>query len=87
MIPGRLVKVDEDQGDLVQIDQVVARLNDHGVKYEVEIEVADVTAHKGGVERLQADIAHAKANLDFASASEEPFEPQVGYRSGTAHRV
>ncbi|MSR55768.1 MAG: hypothetical protein EXS09_21195 [Gemmataceae bacterium] len=69
-IPGRLVKVDVDQGDQVTAEQIVGRLDDHGLKHEVEIEEANGTARKAGVERLQADIVHAKATLDLATASE-----------------
>jgi len=69
-ISGRLVQIDVDQGDSVRADQVVARLYDHDLKHEVEIEGANVSARKAGVERLQADIAHAKASLELASATE-----------------
>ena len=69
-IPGRLVKVDVDQGDQVTVEQIVGRLDDHDLKHEVEIEVANVTARKAGVERLQADIVHAKATLELTTANE-----------------
>ncbi len=69
-IPGRLVKVDVDQGDQVKAEQIVGRLDDHDLKHEVEIEEANVTARKASVERLQADISHAKATLELAAASE-----------------
>ena len=69
-IPGRLVKVDVDQGDQVTAEQIVGRLDDHDLKHEVEIEEANVTARKAGVERLQADIVHAKATLELATANE-----------------
>jgi len=69
-IPGRLVKVEVDQGDTVRADQVLARLDDHDLIHEVEIEEANVAARKTGVERLQADVTHAKASLVLATASE-----------------
>ena len=69
-IPGRLVKVDVDQGDQVTAEQIVGRLDDDDLKHEVEIEEANVAARKATVERLQADIVHAKATLELATASE-----------------
>jgi HlyD family secretion protein len=69
-IPGRLVKVDVDQGDQLKAEQIVGRLDDHDLKHEVEIEEANVTARKATVERLQADISHAKATLKLATANE-----------------
>ena len=69
-ISGRLVKVYVDQGDQVTAEQIVGRLDDHDLKHEVEIEEANVTAHKAGVERLQADIVHAKATLELATTNE-----------------
>jgi HlyD family secretion protein len=69
-IPGRLVKVDVDQGDQVTAEQILGRLDDDDLKHEVEIEEANVAARKATVERLQADIVHAKATLELATASE-----------------
>jgi RND family efflux transporter MFP subunit len=69
-IPGRLVKVDVDQGDQVKAGQVVALLDDHDLKHEVEIEEANVTARKAAVERWQADLVHAKATLELATVTE-----------------
>ena len=69
-IPGRLVRVDADQGDAVQTGQIVARLDDRDLQQEVEIEEANVTARKAGVERLQADVAHAKATLALTTANQ-----------------
>ncbi len=69
-IPGRLLKVLVDQGELVKADQEVARLDDHDLKHEVEIEEANVAARKAGVERLQADISYAKATLELATANQ-----------------
>ncbi len=69
-IPGRLMKVLVDQGELVKADQEVARLDDHDLKHEVEIEEANVAARKAGVERLQADISYAKATLELATANQ-----------------
>lgn len=69
-IPGRLVKVDVDQGDQVTAGQIVGRLDDHDLKLEVEIEEANVTARKAGVERLQADIVHAQTTLELATTTE-----------------
>ncbi len=69
-IPGRLAKVDVDQGDQVKGEQIVGRLADDDLKHEVEIEEANVAARKATVERLQADIVHAKATLELATATE-----------------
>jgi len=69
-IPGRLAKVDVDQGDQVKAEQIVGRLADDDLKHEVEIEEANVAARKATVERLQADIVHAKATLELATANE-----------------
>ncbi len=77
-ISGRLVVVDVDQGDTVEVDQVVARLDDHDLIHEVEIEVANVNARKAGVERLQADISNAKAIVEFAAASEARLKKLTG---------
>lgn len=70
-IPGRLVKMDVDQGDHVMAEQIVGRLDDQDLKREVEIEEANVVARNAALERLQADIAHAKANLELARTGEE----------------
>jgi HlyD family secretion protein len=69
-IPGRLAKVDVDQGDQVKAEQIVGRLANDDLKHEVEIEEANVAARKATVERLQADIVHAKATLELATANE-----------------
>jgi HlyD family secretion protein len=69
-ISGRLLNVLVDEGDSVRQDQEVARLDEHDLTLEVEIEEANVTARMAGVERLQADIVHAKATFDFATKSE-----------------
>ena len=69
-ISGRLLKVLVEEGDTVRLGQELARLDDHDLTHEVEIEVANVTARKAGVDRLQADIVHAKATLDLATKSE-----------------
>ncbi len=65
-IPGRLTSVGVDQGDSVHAGQVLAHLDDLDLKHEVEIEAANVIAHKAGIDRLQADVAHVKATLDLA---------------------
>ncbi|MGE3850633.1 MAG: efflux RND transporter periplasmic adaptor subunit [Planctomycetota bacterium] len=70
-IPGRLATVEVDQGDLVVAGQVLARLDDQDLKREVEIEEANVAARMAGVVRLQADVLHARANLDLADAVEK----------------
>jgi len=69
-IAGRLVKVDVDEGDVVAAEQILGKLDDHDLKFEVAIEEANVTTRTAGVERLQADVVHAKATLDLAVASE-----------------
>lgn len=69
-IPGRLVKVEVDQGDQVKAEQIVGRLDDDDLTHEVEIEEANVTARKATVERLLADISHAKATLELATVNE-----------------
>lgn len=69
-ISGRLAKVDVDQGDQVEAEQIVGRLDDDDLKHEVEIEEANVDARKATVERLQADIVHAKATLELATTNE-----------------
>lgn len=69
-IPGRLAKVDVDQGDRVTAEQIVGRLADDDLKHEVEIEEANVAARKATVERLQADIVHATATVELAAANE-----------------
>lgn len=69
-IPGRLVKVNADEGDRVEAEQILARLDDDDLKHEVEIEEANVAARKATIERLQADIVHAKATLELATANE-----------------
>ena len=69
-IPGRLKVVLVDQGDTVKVGQDLARLDEHDLGHEVEVEVANVAAKSAAVERLQADIAQAKAVLTQASAGE-----------------
>ncbi len=69
-ISGRLLKVFVDEGDSVRLNQEVARLDEHDLTHEVEIEEANVTARVAGLDRLQADIVHAKATLDLATKSE-----------------
>ncbi len=51
-IPGRLTSVGVDQGDFVHAGQVLAHLDDLDLKHEVEIEAANVIAHKAGIDRL-----------------------------------
>lgn len=68
-IPGRLKVFLVDQGDTVKAGQEVARLDDHDLGHEVEIEEANVTAKKAAVERLQAELLQAKATLEQATAN------------------
>jgi len=68
-IPGRLKVFLVDQGDTVKAGQEVARLDDHDMVHEVEIEEANVTAKQAAVERLQADLMVTKANLEQATTS------------------
>ncbi|RJQ57017.1 MAG: efflux RND transporter periplasmic adaptor subunit [Desulfobacteraceae bacterium] len=65
-ISGRLEEVLADQGDLVRSGQPVARLEDQDLKFQVEIEEANVASRRAGLERLIADGAYAKAALDLA---------------------
>jgi HlyD family secretion protein len=69
-ISGRLEVVLVDQGDRVKAEQEVARLDEHDLGHEVEVEEANVAAKTAGVERLQADITQAKAVLTQATTNE-----------------
>lgn len=69
-IPGRLKKVLVDQGDTVKEGQEVARLDEHDLGHEVEVEEANVAAKKAAVERLQAEIMQTKVILTQATSNE-----------------
>jgi HlyD family secretion protein len=69
-IPGRLKKVLVDQGDTVKEGQEVARLDEHDLVHEVEVEEANVAAKKAAVERLQAEITQTKVVLTQATSNE-----------------
>jgi HlyD family secretion protein len=58
-----------DQGDELKDGQVVAQLDDQDLQHEVEVEEANVTARRAGIERLEADITFSKATLEYATAN------------------
>lgn len=69
-IPGRLRAVLADQGDEVKTDQELARLDEHDLSHEVEVEEANVAAKSAAVERFRADVAQAGAILAQATSNE-----------------
>jgi HlyD family secretion protein len=76
-IPGRLKVVLVDQGDEVKADQELARLDEHDLSHEVEVEEANVAAKSAAVERFNADVAQAKATLTQATSNESRIQRLV----------
>jgi HlyD family secretion protein len=70
-ISGRLLKILADQGDQVSAGQPVAHLEAQDMKFQVEVEEANVAARKAGVERLIADKAFSKSVLDLAVSNHQ----------------
>jgi HlyD family secretion protein len=82
-IPGRLKKVLVDQGDTVKEGQEVARLEEHDLVHEVEVEEANVAAKTAAVDRLQAEIMQSKAILAQATTSEARIRRQIASGVGS----
>jgi multidrug efflux pump subunit AcrA (membrane-fusion protein) len=82
-IPGRLKKVLVDQGDTVKEGQEVARLDEHDLGHEVEVEEANVGAKKAAVERLQAEITQTKVVLTQATSNEARVRRQIASGVGS----
>lgn len=82
-IPGRLKKVLVDQGDAVKEGQEVARLDEHDLGHEVEVEEANVAAKKAAVERLQAEITQTKVVLTQATSNEARVRRQIASGVGS----
>jgi HlyD family secretion protein len=80
-ISGRLTEILVDQGDQVKAGKVLARLDDHDLKHQVEVEEATVGARKAMVERLIADRNSAKSTLELATKNYERAQPLFAQRA------
>jgi HlyD family secretion protein len=70
-ITGRITEILVDQGDEVNAGQVVARIDDHDLKHQVEVEEANVAAKRASLDRLTTDKTAAKTALHFATSNHE----------------
>lgn len=63
-IPGRILEMRVDQGDVVRAGQPLLRLDDSEFRQQVEIARSALDAAKATVERMQADSARSSAILE-----------------------
>ena len=77
-ITGLLSEVLFDQGQQVEADQVVARLDDRDLKRQVKVEEANVEARKATVDRLRADRNSANSTLELANKNYARAQQLVG---------
>ncbi|MBT8208115.1 MAG: efflux RND transporter periplasmic adaptor subunit [Acidimicrobiia bacterium] len=81
-IQGRVVELSFDQGDSVELGQVVARLDDSDLGRQVEIAQANAEAADASLDRLRADQARAQAVLRQARREDERI--RRAYEQGAA---
>ncbi len=60
-ITGRIVDLAADQGDWVEADQIIVRLDDVDLQRQVELASANVEVQAAALDRLQSDRARAEA--------------------------
>jgi len=70
-IQERLVEVLADQGDTVQKDQLLARLDDAEITQQVAVAEATLAAARSMAERVTADLARSEAMLALARLDHE----------------
>lgn len=68
-ISGRIAEITIDQGDRVESDEVLVRLDDEELKQQVAIAQANQEAANAALDRLKTDKARATAVFDQASKS------------------
>ncbi|MDQ7784332.1 MAG: efflux RND transporter periplasmic adaptor subunit [Desulfomonilaceae bacterium] len=72
-IQGRLVETPVDQNDRVAKGRLMARLDDAELRQSVQIADAGLSAAKATAERVQADLARAKAVFDQAQKDHDRY--------------
>lgn len=65
-IPGLIVKIDVDQGDLVKAGDTLALLEDNDLKLQVAVAEDEVAAKSAAIDRLQAERRRTEAVLSQA---------------------